>query len=141
MFDPNEFLAANLQENADDDGSGSGTAGGSGASGFIEPVIDMALFGVALFAIREGEKQFGGVPDTKLETTKEAGTKLGKGLRSHPKLSQSAQFSGVAPKLNSNPQEYPDAEKNHQEMDQQHQLDMQPGMKLGKSNAPRLDRH
>lgn len=120
-------------------GSDSGSEGGegSGGSGFIEPILDMAIFGFAHAEIREGERKFGRIPDPKDPYLQEEkhGKRAGKRLQSHPLLSNSAQFSGIDKHLTPNPPDNPDAARTHE---QQLQNQLKPGMRPGQSSAPQF---
>lgn len=138
MFNPNDLYEEKNQE--DDDGSGSGSSGGSG---FDEPIMDMAIFGLVQGRIREGEKKWGIVPDPREPHRESEGLRSGNRLRSHPLLSKAAEFNGIDKNLNPNPMQNPEAEHNQEDLRNEHALRL--GQQLGKKqrltvSAPRLTR-
>jgi hypothetical protein len=120
---------------SDEDDAGSDSAG---SSGFSEPIMDMAIFGLVQAKIRQGERKFGAVPDPRDPYV--AGDEPGERLQSHPLLSKAAEFNGIADALNNpNPRRNPDSQKNFQDMRQENVLraSLKMNKKLGMSHAPR----
>lgn len=86
---------------------------------------------VLLAAVREGEKKYGGVPETSLlKDENRVGNMLSAEdrLQAHPLLEKTPQFDGMPPKSNPDPKQDPEAAKNVAELQNrlQNQLQYQP---------------
>jgi len=98
---------------------------------------------IFLAALREGEKKFGRVPDTSLISPDNANRNtLGAGahLEAHPAFKNKSQMDGVAPKMNGDTAQNPEATKNAEQL--QNQLQARPALqpKNAPSKAPTLVR-
>lgn len=146
-FNPNDLYQDPALITNEEDG-GEGGDDSSGGSGFNEPIMDMAVFGLVQSKIRDGERKFGVVPDPKEPYSESEGLRKGKGLLAHPALMKGAEFNGIADRKNNpNPPQNPEAEQHYEELRNEHALRL--GQQLGKQqrhtkrltvSSPRLTR-
>lgn len=87
---------------------------------------------IFLSQLREGEKKFGGVPDTPMTKDPQTTNTLGAGelLQAHPLLNK-PQFDGIDPKSNPNPVQNPEAVENVKQLQNRLQYQKQLQHTLG----------
>jgi len=97
---------------------------------------------VVLSEIREGEKKYGGVPETSLLKDENRVANMlsaADSLQAHPLLEKTPQFDGMPPKSNPDPKQDPEAAKNAAELQNkpENRPDYRPSLDNRPSTAPR----